>query len=87
MTSKQARGVPAEVGRSFGPGRLDEPERYCSKKKRPTTSCCQSATRVGMSNPAPVGSPRKSAAIIPSVNETLTGGLPIDPFPPALTFA
>src|SRR5712671_7551595 len=24
MTSKQARGVPAEVGRSFGPGRLDE---------------------------------------------------------------
>ena len=23
--------------------------------------------------------PRKSAAIIPSVNETLTGGLPIDP--------
>jgi hypothetical protein len=25
MTSKQARGVPAEVGRSFGPGRLDEP--------------------------------------------------------------
>ncbi len=30
-----------------------------------------------MSNPVTVGSPRKSAAIIPSVNETLTGALPI----------
>ena len=30
-----------------------------------------------MSNPVPVGSPRKSAAIIPFVNKTLTSGLPI----------
>jgi hypothetical protein len=30
-----------------------------------------------MSNPVPVGSPRKSAAIVPFVNETLTSGLPI----------
>ena len=31
----------------------------------------------GMSNPVPVGSPRKSAAIIPFANKTLTSGLPI----------
>ena len=35
------------------------------------------APRVGMSNPAPGGSARKSAAIIPFVNETLTSGAPI----------
>jgi hypothetical protein len=35
----------------------------------------------GMSNPVPGGSARKSAAIIPFVNETLTSGLPIDPTP------
>ena len=33
----------------------------------------------GMSNPIPGGSARKSAAIIPFVNESLTSGLPIDP--------
>src|SRR5436190_9989250 len=31
----------------------------------------------GMSNPVPVGSPRKSAAIIPFLNKTLASGLPI----------
>jgi hypothetical protein len=35
------------------------------------------APRVGMSNPVPGGSARKSAAIIPFVNESLTSGLPI----------
>src|SRR6185369_12245610 len=35
------------------------------------------APRVGMSNPVPGGSARKSAAIIPFVNESLTHGLPI----------
>jgi hypothetical protein len=33
----------------------------------------------GMSNPVPGGSARKSAAIIPFVNESLTSGAPIGP--------
>jgi hypothetical protein len=63
-----------------------------SFQKRLTASCCQSATRTVrlgghvhyelavyglVTASVPVGSPRKSAAIIPSVNETLTSGLPI----------
>ena len=49
--------------------------------KKPTNFCCQRGTRTvrlgGLSNPVPGGSARKSAAIIPFVNESLTSGLPI----------
>jgi hypothetical protein len=37
-----------------------------------------------MSNPEPGGSARKSAAIIPFVNESLTSGLPIGSTPKRL---
>jgi hypothetical protein len=38
----------------------------------------------GMSNPVPGGSARKSTAIIPFVNESLTSGLPIGSAPKRL---
>src|SRR5712671_2899400 len=51
---------------------------------RPPLAWC---VREGMSNPVPVGSPRKSAAIIPFVNETLTSGLARGSIVPQFTFA
>ena len=55
-------------------------ERYCSQKETALPAVSPPLARCvweGMSNPVPVGSPRKSAAIIPFVNKTLTSGLPI----------
>ena len=57
-------------------------ERYCSQKEKAHSfllSVRHSHGAFGRACPirVPVGSPRKSAAIIPFVNKTLTSGLPI----------
>src|SRR5712671_5527125 len=60
MTSKQARGVPAEVGRSFGPGRLGTGRSH--SEKRPTDAAALRHVPVGDANarrpaPNPAGCP------------------------------
>jgi hypothetical protein len=63
-----------------GHSRPAQPLSRPSQKERPPASCCSPPLArcvwEGMSNPVPVGSSRKSAAIIPFINKTLTSGLP-----------